>query len=74
VLDSLALFAVGLLPAIIGMAGRLYLLGAIVLGAAVLGCACKLAASRGLPDARRLALASLAYLPILFALLALDKN
>ncbi|MFB3818717.1 MAG: heme o synthase [Candidatus Methylomirabilales bacterium] len=74
VLDSLALFAVGLLPTLIGMAGRLYLLGALVLGAAVLACAWSLAASRSVQDARRLALASLIYLPALFALLALDKG
>jgi protoheme IX farnesyltransferase len=72
-IDCLALLAVGLLPAFIGMAGRLYLLGAAGMGSMLLLFAWNLARSRSVGDARRLALASLAYLPIVFALLALDK-
>ena len=74
VLGSLALLAVGLLPGLIGMAGAAYLLGELLLGAALLACAWSLAVSRRTADARRLALASLAYLPLLFALLAIDKR
>jgi protoheme IX farnesyltransferase len=73
VLDCLALFAVGLLPALIGMAGRLYLAGALLGGTALLLFACNMAVSRSLADARRLVVATLTYLPILFALLAIDK-
>jgi protoheme IX farnesyltransferase len=73
VIDCLALFAVGLLPALIGMAGRLYLVGALLTGAALLLFAWNMAVSRSVADARRLAVATLTYLPILFTLLALDK-
>jgi protoheme IX farnesyltransferase len=73
VIDCLALFAVGLLPALIGMAGRLYLLGALLTGIALIVFACNMAVSRSLADARRLAMATLTYLPILFTLLAVDK-
>lgn len=74
VVDTLALCAVALLPALLGMAGRVYLFGAVLLGTGLLIFAANLAATRSVLHARRLALASLAYLPALFALLALDKS
>jgi protoheme IX farnesyltransferase len=68
-----ALFLMGLLPALAGMAGPLYLLGAGALGAGFVACGVALAVSRSERDARRLLYASLIYLPLLLALLAIDR-
>jgi len=73
VINCLALFAVGLLPALVGMAGSVYFFGALVLGAAMLASGLGLAVGRSLADARRLVYASLVYLPALFVLMAVDK-
>ena len=71
--NCLALLAVGLLPTLIGFAGSVYFLGALVLGIGLLGCGVALARSRSTADARRLLFASLVYLPTLLVLMALDK-
>jgi protoheme IX farnesyltransferase len=68
-----ALMAVGLLPSLLGMTGSLYLLGASLLGAGLLACGVGLALSESTTDIRRLMVATLVYLPALFALLAIDK-
>jgi protoheme IX farnesyltransferase len=73
VADCVALFLMGLVPALCGMAGPLYLTGAAVLGAVLLSCAMGLAESRSLEDARRLLFATIVYLPALLTLLALDR-
>jgi protoheme IX farnesyltransferase len=73
VLNCLALLAVGLLPALVGMAGSLYFVGALVLGLAMLASGLGLAVGRSSADARRLVYASLIYLPALFVLVAIDK-
>ena len=73
VINCLALLAVGLLPTLIGMAGLIYFLGALVLGVAFLAAGCGLALRRSVGNARRLVYASLIYLPALFALLAIDN-
>lgn len=70
---ALALVAVSLLPAMLGLAGLYYFLAALVLGGAFLSCNIALAVSRSLRDARRLLIASLIYLPLLLAVLALDR-
>jgi len=68
-----ALMTVGLLPALLGMTGSLYLFGASILGAGLLACGVCLALRGSAADARRLMLATLVYLPVLFSLLAIDK-
>ncbi len=73
VTHSLALLAVGLLPSLVGLTGNLYLLGALALGTLLLACGLVLAAWRRVADARRLLVATLVYLPVLLALMALDK-
>jgi protoheme IX farnesyltransferase len=69
----MALLAVSLLPTLIGLAGAVYFVGALLLGGtfAVFGVQQALAPSAS--RARRVLLASLLYLPVLLALLAFDK-
>ena len=71
--SCLALFAAGLLPGLIGMAGPLYLAGSVVLGAGMVACGVALTLTHSMTSARRLVYASLIYLPVLFVLMALDK-
>ncbi len=70
--SCLALLLVGLLPALVGMTGSLYFLGALILGTALLVCALRLALLGSPAAARRLMFATLVYLPALFALMAVD--
>jgi protoheme IX farnesyltransferase len=69
----LALLAVSLLPTLIGLAGGVYFVGALVLGAAFAVLGVQQALAPSLLRARRVLLASLLYLPVLLALLAIDK-
>jgi len=71
---SLALLFVSLAPAAAGMAGRAYLVGAVLLGMAMTGVALRAAIVRTTPAARQLFLASIVYLPALSALLLLDRR
>jgi len=69
---SFALFAVSLLPGFFGYAGNVYTAGALALGAWFLFTASRTVLSLTRTDARRLLLASIVYLPVLFGLLVLD--
>jgi len=69
----LALLAVSLLPTLIGLAGPIYFAGAFLLGAAFVALGARQAFRPSLVAARRVLFASLLYLPVLLALLALDK-
>src|ERR1700756_843178 len=76
---SVALIPVSLAPTILGMAGRIYLAGAVVLGAALLYVGSRLAvleapitAARSKQRARQLLQATVIYLPLLFALMMLN--
>ncbi len=69
----LALLAVSLLPTLIGLAGPIYFAGAFLLGAAFVALGARQALRPSLVTARRVLFASLFYLPVLLALLALDK-
>ncbi len=73
-LPSLALLAVALVPAIRGESGIVYLAGALVLGIFFLWYSARFAFRMSAVFARQLLFASILYLPILFALLALDKK
>lgn len=68
----LALVPVSLAPALVGLAGPVYVAGAVVLGAGFLWCAVGFTKERSVPQARRVLRASLVYLPVLLALLLLD--
>lgn len=70
---SLALVPLSLAPKFMSMAGNVYLVGAILLSAFVLYSGMQAAASRTLPHARRVLLASIVYLPVLYGLLAFDS-
>jgi len=71
---SLALLAVALGPAIRGESGIFYFAGTLVLGGVFLYYSARFALQMSTVSARRLLFASIVYLPLLFALLALDKK
>ena len=72
VVYTLMLLPVSLLPFALGMAGRIYLYGAIVLGLLFLYSSLRAAFSMSRQQARRLLLASVLYLPLLFILMVLN--
>jgi protoheme IX farnesyltransferase len=73
-LPALALLGLALGPAIRGQSGIVYLAGALVLGGVFLCFTARFALQRSIVSARQLLFASILYLPLLFALLALDKK
>jgi heme o synthase len=73
VANSLALLLVSLTPRAAGMAGNVYLAGAVVLGLGFTTVAFRAAVERSAPAARRLFLASIVYLALLCALLIADR-
>ncbi|HTX21019.1 MAG TPA: heme o synthase [Candidatus Aquilonibacter sp.] len=70
---ALALLVAGLCPFVFGMAGTIYLGGALLLGAAFLFCAIQFSRQLTLARARQLFLASILYLPLLLAIMCWDK-
>jgi protoheme IX farnesyltransferase len=74
VANSFALLVVSLTPTAAGLAGGLYLVGAVVLGIAFSAIAVWAAAARAPRAVRALFLASLVYLPAICALLLIDKR
>jgi protoheme IX farnesyltransferase len=73
VANSLALLFVSLTPRAAGMAGNVYLAGAVLLGLGFTGVAFRVAVERTAPAARRLFVASIIYLALLCALLIADR-
>ena len=73
VAGCLALHAAGLLPTLVGLTGGVYFFGALLLGALFLVFGMAQALRPSASAARRVVLASVIYLPILLALMALDK-
>jgi protoheme IX farnesyltransferase len=72
-LTLLVLLPVTIAPAFASMAGTVYLIAALVLGLVFLGFGIQFSRERTYPSARRLLLASVIYLPLLFAFLVLDN-
>jgi heme o synthase len=70
---TLALLPVSLIPVFTGHAGYVYLAGAGLMGAAFLYYGARMAANRTNVLARQLLMASIVYLPIVFALLMFDR-
>ena len=73
VLWALLLVPVSLFPAALGTTGRVYFYGAFVLGLAFLAASLYAALAGSRLGARRLLLASVLYLPLLFGMMVLDK-
>jgi len=76
-----ALIPVSILPVALGMAGRVYLIGAILMGAALFRVSMGMAypqlpatAPASKPSARRLLRATIIYLPVLFALMMANSG
>ena len=70
---SLALLAVSLIPTLIGLSGGLYFAGALLAGLAMVVLGIAHARTPTALAARRVLYATLLYLPVVLALLALDK-
>jgi protoheme IX farnesyltransferase len=70
---TLMLVPVSLLPTALGITGRVYFLGAAVLGLLFLASSVAAALSKSRQQARRLLLASVLYLPLLFGLMVLNQ-
>jgi len=74
VLYGLALVPVSLMPVGVGMAGAVYLTAAMLMSLAFLSYCVSCAVSKERVDARKLFFASIIYLPLLFAVLMIDKR
>ena len=68
-----ALVPVSLMPAVVGLSGRIYLAGAVVLGVSALVLAVRFARQRTSERARQLFYASLIYLPVLWVLMLANR-
>lgn len=73
VVYTVLLLPVSLLPTALGISGKLYLYGAIVLGLLFLYSSLRAAFSKSRQEAKRLLLASVIYLPLLFILMVVDR-
>jgi heme o synthase len=69
----IALVSVGLTPTLLGHAGLVYLVGALLLGSTLFYYAARLALRKSNASARRLLFASITYLPIVLVLMVVDK-
>lgn len=70
---TLLLVPVSLLPTLIGLSGKLYFYGALISGLLFLYSSVRAALSKSRLAARRLLLASVIYLPLLFVLMVLNQ-
>ena len=69
---SFLLVAFSLMPSLIGMSGKIYFWGALVLGAGILYTAFLFQKSQSNLDARKILGATIAYLPLLLVLIIID--
>ena len=74
VANTFALLVVSLLPTFVGLSGKTYFVGAIVLGMLFLYAAIRVARERSNKNAKNLLLTSVLYLPALFFLMSFDKT
>ena len=70
---TLMLVPVSLLPTVLGITGKLYLVAALILGLLFLASAIRAALSKSNQHARQLLLASVLYLPLLFGMMVLNR-
>jgi len=73
VLFGLALIPVSLVPSILGMSGRIYLIGALLLGLYFLYSGVRVAHDRTIMRARNVLMVSVVYLPLIYGLMLLDR-
>jgi protoheme IX farnesyltransferase len=73
VLYGLALIPVSLVPGLLGMSGRIYLVGALLLGLWFLYSGVRVALERSLVRARNVLITSVIYLPLIYGLMLLDR-
>jgi protoheme IX farnesyltransferase len=74
VLYSLVLIPISLIPKYLLMAGNIYLFGALALGLLFLYAGVRISFDRTRQEARRVLLASVVYLPVLYGLLVFDRT
>jgi len=72
--SCLLLIPVSLAPSFFSMTGRLYLIGALLLGFGFLYSSLRAALERTLVQARGVLVASVVYLPLLYALMLIDRR
>jgi len=73
VLYGIALIPVSLVPGMLGMSGRIYLVGALLLGLWFLYSGVRVALERTLARARAVLITSVLYLPLIYGLMLLDR-
>ena len=73
VLYGIALIPVSLVPGMLGMSGRIYLVGALLLGLWFLYSGVRVALDRTLVRARGVLITSVLYLPLIYGLMLLDR-
>jgi protoheme IX farnesyltransferase len=73
ILYAVMLVPVSLLPTVLGISGRIYLIAALVLGILFLASSIRAALSKSNQHARQLLLASVLYLPLLFGVMVLNR-
>ena len=73
VLYGIALIPVSLVPGMLGMTGRIYFVGALILGLLYLYSGVRVALDRTLVRARAVLLTSVLYLPLIYGLMLLDR-
>jgi protoheme IX farnesyltransferase len=73
VLYGIALIPVSLVPGMLGMTGRIYFVGALILGLVYLYSGVRVALERSLVRARAVLLTSVLYLPLIYGLMLLDR-
>lgn len=73
VVYTAALLPLALAPTLVGMSGTAYFIGALILTLMFLGISMRFAMTRAVRDARRLFFTSIIYLPVLWALMIVDR-
>ncbi len=71
---SLALIPVSMIPSLLGMSGKVYLSGALLLGVLYLYSGVRAAVERTILRARSVLVASILYLPLIYGLMLLDRT
>jgi protoheme IX farnesyltransferase len=73
-ISAIVLVPVSLLPRYLGMSGNLYVAGALMLGTMYFYCGTRIRRERSAHGARRVLLASIVYLPLLYGLMLVDRT